>query len=279
MSIPCKILVAYDGSSCADGMLGELSRAGLPEAVESVVMTVTERWLPPPSMYEAIGSTVVPHAMPAGEIAEEGAATLRKLHPQWQVTALGATGSPAKKLLRQGIEWGADLIVAGATGHSSLQRVLVGSVTHKLVNQAPCTVRVSRGFSPEKQGPAKLLLAHDGQPGADTAVAVVAKRNWPPGTEIRLVSCAVTPSSQEDHQWMRDVLEKAARRLQDSGLTVSTAVLQGDPRKVIVEEAARVEAECIFAGDNDRSTVERLLLGTVSSAILARAHCSVEICR
>ncbi|MBL8176025.1 MAG: universal stress protein, partial [Bryobacterales bacterium] len=52
-----------------------------------------------------------------------------------------------------------------------------------------------------------------------------------------------------------------------------------DPRRVLLEEAQRFQAECVFAGDNDRTAVERLLLGTVASAILARAECSVEICR
>lgn len=277
--MPFKLLAAYDGCSCADDMLDELGRAGLPAEVEVLVVSVGERWLPPPSMYETMGMEEVPHGKAPEEIAEEGAKRLRTLQSGWRVEWEAMTGSPAKQLLARAKSWGADLIAAGSVGHSALERVLVGSVSQKIVNEAHCSVRVSRGFLPGRSGPIQLLLAHDGQPGADRAVAAVAGRNWPKGTEIRVVSCAATKSPVEQSHWAYDVLERAAATLGKAGLVVSKAVLQGDPRRAIVESAKRFGAECIFAGDNDRSVIDRLLLGTVSSAILSRAHCSVEICR
>jgi hypothetical protein len=38
MNQPMKVLIGYDGSSCADRVLLDLRRAGLPPAVEAVVM-------------------------------------------------------------------------------------------------------------------------------------------------------------------------------------------------------------------------------------------------
>ncbi|MBL8220993.1 MAG: universal stress protein, partial [Bryobacterales bacterium] len=269
----------YDGSASADDMLDELGRAGLPGEVEAVVLSVTERWLPPPSMYETMIVGEVPHARPGTELAEAAAERLMKRNPQWRVTHESATGSPAKTLLRRAREWGADLIAVGSVGHGSLERALVGSVSHKIANSAACSVRVSRGYLPDRQGPVRLVIAHDGQPGADVAVDRVAGRIWPAGSQVRLIACAATHSPAEAYHWTHDVFEKAAARLQARGLAVSSSFREGDPRRVIVEEAARFDAECVFAGDNDRSVMERLLLGTVSSAILARAHCAVEICR
>lgn len=279
MSSTFKLLAGYDGSAASDDMLDELRRAGLPDAVEALVVSVTERWLPPPSMYEAMGAADLPQPKPASEMAAAGAERLRKLNPGWRVEAEGASGSPAKVLLRRAREWKANLIALGAVGHGAIERTLLGSVSHKIANSATCSVRVSRGYLPDRQGPVRLLLAHDGQPGAATAVSQVAARCWPRGSEILLVACAATHSPAEEYHWTHDVLEKATQTLERSGLKVRSSFLMGDPRRVIVEEAARFEAECVFAGDNDRSAVERLLLGTVSSAILARAHCSVEICR
>jgi len=274
-----KLLAGYDGSASADDMLDELDRAGLPDEVEAVVLSVTERWLPPPSMYEMMIAGEVPLAKPGTEIAEAAAERLMKRHPQWRVTHESASGSPAKTLLRRAKEWGADLIAVGSVGHGSLERALVGSVSHKIANSAACSVRVSRGYLPDRHRPVRLMIAHDGQPGADVAVERVAGRKWPEGSQVQVIACAATHSPAEAYHWTHDVFEKAAARLQARGLAVSSMFLEGDPRRVIVEEAARFEAECVFAGDNDRSVVERLLLGTVSSAILARAHCAVEICR
>ncbi|HKX27159.1 MAG TPA: hypothetical protein VJ302_05655 [Blastocatellia bacterium] len=44
-----KILVAYDGSDCADAAPADLQRAGLPQDLAVTVLSVAESWLPPPS--------------------------------------------------------------------------------------------------------------------------------------------------------------------------------------------------------------------------------------
>ena len=49
MAVSMKVLIAYDGSPCADAALDDLKRAGLPGAVEVLVVSVAEFWLPPPS--------------------------------------------------------------------------------------------------------------------------------------------------------------------------------------------------------------------------------------
>jgi hypothetical protein len=51
-----KLLIAYDGSECAEAALDDLSRAGLPLDVEAQILSVAEFWLPPPppSAYEIV---------------------------------------------------------------------------------------------------------------------------------------------------------------------------------------------------------------------------------
>jgi hypothetical protein len=41
-----KILIAYDGSSCADSTLEDLRRSGLPRQSEAIVLSVTKLWSP-----------------------------------------------------------------------------------------------------------------------------------------------------------------------------------------------------------------------------------------
>jgi len=54
-----RILIAYDGSSCARSALEDLSRAGLPQEVDALVVSVSEVWLPPPSRNELAGKVFV----------------------------------------------------------------------------------------------------------------------------------------------------------------------------------------------------------------------------
>lgn len=54
MSRKMKILIAYDGSECARAALGELTRAGLPEEAEAIVISVADAYLPHPSEDEAV---------------------------------------------------------------------------------------------------------------------------------------------------------------------------------------------------------------------------------
>jgi nucleotide-binding universal stress UspA family protein len=63
------------------------------------------------------------------------------------------------------------------------------------------------------------------------------------------------------------------------GLQVSTLVKQEDPKQLLCEEAERWGADCIFVGAKGVGRLERLLIGSVSSAVAARAHCSVEVIR
>ena len=43
-----KLLVAYDGSGCAEAAIDDLYQAGLPETGTAHVISVAEVWLPPP---------------------------------------------------------------------------------------------------------------------------------------------------------------------------------------------------------------------------------------
>lgn len=47
----------------------------------------------------------------------------------------------------------------------------------------------------------------------------------------------------------------------------------------ILEEANTWGADCIFVGAKGTTGIDRLLLGSVSSAVSVRAHCSVEVVR
>ena len=59
-----KILIAYDGSKCADAALEDLRSTGLPKTAEAIVMTLADVFLPPPINEEV--DNAFPMYVPAG---------------------------------------------------------------------------------------------------------------------------------------------------------------------------------------------------------------------
>src|SRR5581483_2136211 len=185
-----KVLIAYDGSKCADAALDDLTHAGLPPAGEALVMSVAEVWLPPPppSSYEIVemaatakgplalerkymsGSKVVKDA---ALLAEEAAEQFQANFPNWKVKHESIWGSPNWELFAKAEGWKADLIVVGSHGRSAIGRWFLGSISQWLLNEARCSVR--------------LIVGLDGSKNAEAALHEVAARNWPDKSEVRVV--------------------------------------------------------------------------------------------
>jgi len=309
-----KILIAYDGSSCAEAALDDLVRAGLPEAGEFAVMSVAEVWLPPENIrqeWEAENPdsflTEINHkhdeknkkALAEVEtMANHAAERLRKMFPRWTVSAEAASGSPAWEVLTKAGDFKPDLIVAGSHGRSAVGRFFLGSISQKILTEAHCSVRVARGRVEVDPTPVRIIIGFDGSQGAQAAVEAVASRNWLEKSEIRLfaVSDPITPSligrivppiadlveevNEGEREWLKKLAEPALQKLKDAGLTATLSIEAGNPKQILVEEAERWCADAIFVGANRfDSRIERFLLGSVSAAVAARAHCSVEVVR
>jgi nucleotide-binding universal stress UspA family protein len=77
----------------------------------------------------------------------------------------------------------------------------------------------------------------------------------------------------------KQILTAAAELHERSGLKATPLLEQGDPKRVIVEQAERWQADTIFLGATGHGRLHRLMLGSVAAAVAARAHCSVEVVR
>lgn len=312
-----KILIAYDGSESADKGIDDLTRAGLPLEADALVVSVAEVWLPPPTGDEVIPDTF-PLQIPAGlrrarahaahivkhaqELAERGSERVQHIFPEWTVRHETMSGSPAHELLNRSREWQPDLIVVGSHGRTALGRFVLGSVSQKVLTEAQTSVRVARQTAGTGASAIRIVLGIDGSAGAQEAVRTVAARGWPPGSEVRvivaedmLIANSVYPLSASVDEFVDEaneaertlsegIAEKAVKELraelENKSVTVSGAVVIGDPKQVLVGHAEEFGADCIFTGATGFSNpIERFLAGSVSAAVAARAHCSVEVVR
>ncbi|HKO97613.1 MAG TPA: universal stress protein [Pyrinomonadaceae bacterium] len=310
-----KILIAYDGSDCAEAALDDLQRAGLPPEAEAQLISVAEVWLPPPapSSYEIVEEArqvKVPADMKrvytkgcaaakeALAMAERAGDRVRTNFPGWTVSADSSCGSPAWEVVFRADQWKPDLVVVGSHGRTALGRFVLGSVSQRVLTEAKCSVRIARGRVEEPGLPVRIIVGIDGSPGCEEAVRAVAARKWPAGSEVKVIivddpfvpsvmgeiipplAHTIEESNAVDRAWDEKILAHAMSLLSGTEIKVTSEVRLGDPKKELPQAAEEWGADSIFVGSAGFSNrLERFVLGSISAAVAARAHCSVEVVR
>jgi len=282
-----KILIGYNGSQIAEAALDDLRQAGLPDEAEVIILTVAEVLLPPENTDEAEN-----FALRAQE-------HLRKEFPLWKIKTEITHGSPAQGILARAEDFSPDLVVVGEHCHSLGEgRIFLQRTSHKILDEAKCSVRIARGKTDAAQAKlSRVIIGFDGSDGAWTAVEEVVSRFRRQQCEVHLVvvSDSTVPSSIgrfvapvsnsfSEIKIVRRQMEKLAEtpllKLKNAGLRATLSVGAGNPKQVLIELAERWNADSIFVGPNSLgNSFVRHLLGSVSSSVAARAHCSVEVVR
>ncbi|MNL45759.1 Universal stress protein F [compost metagenome] len=80
--------------------------------------------------------------------------------------------------------------------------------------------------------------------------------------------------STEDAQ---AILAKAAAFMKEKGIEPRTVHRVGAPADMILDEADKLKADLIIVGSHGRTGLQRFLLGSVSSAVVNHATCSVLV--
>ncbi len=311
-----RILVGYDGSDHARVALADLARAGLPRQAEALVVSVGDVWVSPSSSIKEIaGAALTSRRVTAAimqvqaqaskvleearDLAGEASMLVNADFPQWKVRAEALAGAPSLALIQKADKWDADLVVVGSHGRSALGRFLLGSVSRKVAMESHCSVRVARHtIENVHEGRERIIIGVDGSPSAEGAVREVGRRVWPEGTEVRVIAvddriaptriAAILPtaaaiindSNEKAAVKARTMLDWATEQLRAIGLTVTAEIKEGDPQRVLIDEAQEWQADSVFVGSRGfSSNLERFRAGSVSTGLVTGAPCSVEIVR
>lgn len=91
---------------------------------------------------EAAGQKLVEHAQ---EAEKAGHGLIERIKSavgigNIEIKAIVRLGQPAEVILEEAAELGVDAIVMGSRGMSDLKSLAIGSVSHKVMHVAPCTV-------------------------------------------------------------------------------------------------------------------------------------------
>jgi nucleotide-binding universal stress UspA family protein len=158
-------------------------------------------------------------------------------------------------------------------------------------------VAAATPHAPPARHPLRVLVATDGSASSDCAIASVASRPWPPRTEIEIATVVHTnlplvpdvflggaaahvTKLEEDRSQAPARVQLAERQLAGvPGVSVTSRILEGEPARVLLDEAKSWNADLIVVGSHGRGPAGRLLLGSVSQNLAQHATCSVEIVR
>ncbi len=304
-----KILIAYDGSADGDESLNDLNLAGLPDKAEVLVLSIAVPWVntelggDPGNFYG--GPTLSDGGMnrfnkkakaEAEVLAKRARNHLESKFPLWKVKTSAELDFPAQGILKKADTWKPHLIILGSHGHSALGRILLGSVSQKILHHSHTCVRINRGRVRSEKIPPRLLVGIDGSEDSNLVIHEIATRKWPPGTKVRLVAVTnngvllekilrsphgkgLTQFETAKAAWIEKKLMEASDKLREKGLHVNTTILTGDPRKVLLKKAADWRVDCIFIGCRGLNGFARFLLGSVSSTVASHAPCTVEVIR
>lgn len=208
----------------------------------------------------------------------------------------------AAGILEAASGWHADLVVVGARGHGSVERLLLGSVSRAVLHGAHLPVLIVRNPPLENDGLRALACHHPDSAMAVTAT--LAQFHWSEATKGSVIGIAESMLAGPLPSWLekraRDpdtaAIAEAWRQEHDdevhdleSHLVAFQAslpqcfkqeppiVIEGNPGDRILEHARREKTDLIVIGRTPTDTFTRWLLGSTSEAVLAHAHTSVLV--
>jgi len=191
-------------------------------------------------------------------------------------------GSPYESILAYASENDIDLIVMGTHGRRGLSRVLLGSVTERVIRLSndPVLAVPPHAIGREREGYDRVLVPTDGSPGATAAVEhgiAIAERL---GASVRVLcviegETGLPPIGDPLRDEAVEVLELVSERASDRDVSLTTHVQPGIPHEVINNFVSAHGIDLITMGTHGRSGIRRQLLGSVTERVLRTSDAPV----
>ena len=201
------------------------------------------------------------------------------------------SGSPASGLHGLAEETDADLVIVGASRHSKLGRILAGDVGLGLLHGAPCAVAIApRGYAERPHEELSTIIvgvdySHESRLALEDAVEL-AKGS---GATLKLVAVAQEPpalygkgATMGGDQALKEAVEEQTREQLDDALgsipkdvTAEASLVVGDPGEKLAQAASG--GSLLILGSRGYGPLRRVLLGSVSTALMRNAACPVLV--
>lgn len=276
------ILVGVDGRPGGDDALALARRLSQLDDGDVIVTSVTET---------AGGQGL--HTSPNDEAAARHALARARSHvgEEANVTFRDSEApTPGAGLIGLARDVGADVIVVGASHRATVGRVLGGSVLSELLRGDVPVAVAPKGFAQEPPRAWRVVaVAVDDSDASDAAVraaAALTKAVEEPPGEIDIVAVDPRPlletfpdaepvEPQDDRRARFDAVIARAADMLPADVQVRQTHAYGPPEQALADVSRA--RDILVCGAHGRGTLGRLLFGSVSEALAARAGCPLLI--
>ncbi len=289
------ILIPLDGSHLAEAVLPAAAYLAQTFGSQVTLFHVIER-AAPSQIHGATHLTtnseacayldqVADRAFPTGSRVE------RHVHT-------GAVNDVAPSIVEHAAEFEAELIVMCTHGRGGLRSWLVGSIAQQVISLGTTPVLL---IQPTPTGSAPAFLCHrllvplDGDPDHEQGLAVAATLAQRCASTLHLLTAVHTLSTLPGRraatarflpgttsalldlkaEQAATYLQQQVTRLDATGLTVTAAVVRGDPAQAIVHTAHQLDVDVIVLGTHGKKGPEAFWTGSVAPKVAGQTQVPV----
>lgn len=208
-----------------------------------------------------------------------------------------SVGHAADEISRIVDEKSIDLVISATRGRSGLKRIILGSVTERLMRTLSCPLLVVHSPDKELADPEdqevnikSILIGCDFSPDSGVAFDFGLSLAQEFQSELHLAHVVETSLYQELHKTdsaveeeiQQEVRTRLVQKLQDmvpedarNWCKPRTDLLDGHPYEEIVKYAEQNDMDMIVLGTRGHGLVKSLLIGSTTDRVVRRAPCPV----
>lgn len=285
-----KVLLATDGSSCAEEAAWFLSHLPHGEKLDLYVLTVLQ--IPYPGQRYLSPSAVSESVDRERALADKAYQRIKEMFEGANVSMQHITreGHRGQSIVDAADELAVDLTVVGARGHSVVRRLLLGSTSDYVATHSQSSVLIVRptGLRDEHR-PIRIALGYEDSNAARTALQEFAETQWGNQSDVHVVSVVSYVSAFLNEMIVEvDEIKEAATKsvtaavdqLRSAAPSVQAHLIESDHvGEGLIEFIEENQCDLVVVGETPHSALGRAILGSVSRFVLRHAPCSVWITR
>jgi nucleotide-binding universal stress UspA family protein len=220
------------------------------------------------------------------DLSERLDSALTREFAHLEVSRIAEIGDPAQVITRFARSAGVDLIMMPTHGYGPFRRLLLGSVTAKVLHDSECPIwtaaHVEESPCRDHLACRNILCAVDRTPASVALIEWAASLASDLGASLRLVHVITGAERSSFHSFdpghdsdLREAAEKTIQKLQaDARVNAPLCIVAGNVAEGVQEEARRHDADLVVIG---RGTLHETLgrLRAHSYGIIRQSPCPV----